>query len=112
MYKVKFPLPEQIANDALECAKAIKESENIEEYKPQLIITINDLIDQGLSYFFIRPVNEGNFGFVVKNLVGLSIKTSKKTATALVPRVVKKLDKAQVVYLANFILDIVDEVVE
>jgi len=107
-YKVKFPLDESIAIKALECAHKIKAVEKKAEHAADLIITINHLVNAGLTYFFIRPVEEGNFGFVIRNMVYVTIKATAKSATTLVPRVVKTLDNNQLEYLADFILDILE----
>lgn len=107
-YKVKFPLDEQIALSALHCAHSIKASNKKSEHAADLVISINQLINAGLTYFFIRPVEEGNFGFVIRNMVYVTIKATAKSATTLVPRVVKTLDDIQLEYLADFILDILE----
>jgi hypothetical protein len=105
-YFVKFPLPEGIANEAVDCAMQIKSATDKSLHHKRLTQVINVLIEHGLTYFFISPVKEGNFGLVVRNLVTITIHGTQKTAIAIVAKVIKNLNNEQTEYLADFIIGI------
>ncbi len=107
MYKINFPVPDDIAQRALEISEKIKSCEKKKACAKDLIQIIYELTEHGLEIFFIRPVKEGKFNILLRNMIFLSIKTTLKTMKPVISQVVKKLPEAQIEYLANFIEEII-----
>ena len=109
MYKINFPVPEDIAQKAMSVASKIKESDEKKKHAKELIEVIYELSEHGISLFFMRPVEEGKFGLLITQSVNLAIKTTLKTLKTVVYQIVRKLRDDKIDYLAGFILEIIEE---
>jgi len=109
MYKIDFPVPNDIAQKAVSVARKIKETDEKKKHVKELIEVIYELSEHGISLFFMRPVKEGKFGLLIRQSVNLAIKTTLKTLKTAVYQVVKNLGDEKIDYLAGFILEIIEE---
>lgn len=91
----KFPVPEKIEKRIVKVIKDIENSEKPKNFSKELSDIVNDLLDEGMDYYFVKSLKRLKVNAIVRKPFELGINTSLRGLKMISPKIFKTLSENQ-----------------
>ncbi len=97
-----FQLEESLYQRVVANMRRVHEDPNIESYRRDVIVSVEDLIGAGIDVFYTKPVSEADIGRITRKAADIGISTVQKGSNAVVHRLFKDMDYATLLPMAEY----------
>ena len=91
----KFPVPKKIKSRIDKVIEKIEDSDKPKSHSKELSDIVNDLLDEGMNYFFIESLKRLKVNAIVRKPFELGINTSLRGLKMISPKIFKTLSEKQ-----------------
>lgn len=97
-----FRLEEQLYQRVVSNMARVQQDPNLESYRQDVIVSVEDLIAAGIDVFYTKPVDQAQIGKITRKAADIGIHTVQKGSNAVVHRLFKDMDYATLVPMAEY----------
>lgn len=91
----KFPISKKTEKKIISFLEAVKDQENLKPHIKEFTHIVNELIDEGMEYYFISTLKKLEITPIVRKPFELGITTSVKGLKVISPKILKTLSENQ-----------------
>ncbi len=100
---LRFQISPALRRKTLGVLDAIEGSKKCGDHRGSLADIVVELNEVGTSYFFLRPLQLGRVGFVVRQLVGASLAANQRVMASAIRNVIARLEDQQVLFVSRYL---------
>lgn len=97
-----FQLEEPLYQRVVANMRRVHSDPNIEQYRQDVVDSIEDLIGAGVDTFYTRPVDQADIGRITRKAADFGIHTVQKGSNAVVHRMFRDMDHATLLPMAEY----------
>ena len=100
---LRFHYSKKLHTKTLKLLDALDEAEDPTEYRGALGDLVVELTDTGLNYYFLKPLQQAEVGFVVYQSASLGISGALRMMSSVSRTIIGRLDKNQLLTIGDYI---------
>ncbi|MCG8672456.1 MAG: hypothetical protein MI867_23830 [Pseudomonadales bacterium] len=101
-YFVTFPLTKELHDLAVELLAKVREDDNVDTYREDIVQALYRLIDAGIEAYYHQPVGMIQLGKLTKKTADVSMSTAQKGTNSVIRRIFKVLEHNEMLPLTNY----------
>lgn len=104
---IRYNLTPERHQEALAILTQVENAEQPEKESEQLAKLITTLTKEGLEFFFLHPLRTAKVGIITMKTAEVGVAASSKVFTPVITKVVKSLNRDQVLSICHFMRDLI-----
>jgi len=100
---LRFQYSKKLHTKTLKLLDALDETEDPTEYRGALGDLVVELTDTGLNYYFLKPLQQAEVGFVVHQSASLGISGALRMMSSVSRTIIGRLNKNQLLTIGDYI---------
>ena len=108
-YQLGFPISADLYNRLNMFIQQINASTDKKKHIPVMLNLVDELVDNGMEYFFHYPADLAKLNIISRNAVNFSINTAKKGVIPIVHRVIKSLNDKELMDIIGFLKETIEK---
>ncbi|MFN7998617.1 MAG: hypothetical protein U0Q18_33650 [Bryobacteraceae bacterium] len=86
--------------------KSVEEADDAQQHRGALADIVVELADAGMEYYFMRPLNLANVGFLVEQSARFGMGATKRVFASVIRNVIGGMDDAQLLTVCSYIREL------
>lgn len=100
---LRFLHSEELREKTIEVLDTLEQAEDPTQYRAALGDLVVELTNTGMDYFFIKPLELANVGFVSRQSANLGMAGALKVMGTMMRRIIGGMDKDQLLIICRYI---------
>lgn len=100
---VRFPLAAELREKTIQLLDKLEQSQDPTQYRGAFGDLIVELTNDGLDYFFIKPLELAKVGFVKQQSANIGMAGAKSVMRPMVRQIIGGMDKNQLLIICSHI---------
>ena len=105
---LRFYHSEVLREKTLTVLEEVEQAENPKKHRTALGDLVVELTNTGLNYYFIRPLEQAEAGFVAQKTAKMGMKTAQRMMGPMIRRVIGGMNKKQLLSICRYIRELMD----
>jgi hypothetical protein len=100
---LRFFYSEELHAKTLKLLDALEQAEDPTQYRDALGDLVVELTDTGMDYYFLKPLQLAEVGFVIQQSANLGIAGALRIIGSVIRNIIGRLDKNQLLIIGGYI---------
>lgn len=105
---LRFYHSEELREKTLAVLEELEQAENPKKSRGALGDLVVELTNTGLDYYFLRPLELAEAGFVAQKTAKMGMKTAQRMMGPMIRRVIGGMNKQQLLSICSYIRELMD----
>ena len=99
---IRFHYSEELHKRTIEVLDALEQAEDPTTYREALGDLVVELTKAGMDYFFVRPLELAEMGFMTRKSAQLGMATTQRVMGPIIRKVIGGMDKDQLLIVCDY----------